>query len=597
MSAFGFELRQAARRVFTWKQTGAIMIPAIGLALATIMFAVGWGYSSLSLPYKDADRLVAVGYVIIETPGDLRSDPTIRVIGDIQPFFDWKERKDVFIDVAATQLRVEPNNSLITKTPNGNVKILLSNATVNYFDVLGISFPGIQAWKASIGSQKPVSVVLPYKIGTNGFDYPEIGQKFQTHDGDGLVVNGVLPLNFVSLSNNISESGFVPFEPKLLYADRAQMEAMLEAGLGWSNLSVIGRLAPGVTPQIAEQMLSAASGGEREVVFGYFGQLKERLTVRPISDIIAESSKPIVWGAWALGALTLLLCTANLAGLLLTRCVYRLREYAMRSALGARFSDLLRMMLAELILLSALAALIAAAIAHGAMPAIAERVPITLAAFGQPAFNYETVIFLIIATLFVVVAGGFLSAVALARNYYKGFSQGIFAVFHSHRMLRIILTVSQVAIATVLLCLSWMTMSGYLDLFSNDPGVDTDVRIVDASNYPGMSIPARYAFALDTLESLRAGDSNARIAVIAGGLLNNGIGLGAFIWFPDGTPLFSCDWRISPGLFRTLKVEILAGRDFTERDNDNVLLINESFAQRMGWPTPVQNKIKPHNRC
>jgi len=56
MKAIGFELKQAARRVLTWKQTGAVLIPAIGLALAAIMFAVGWSYSSFSLPYKDADK-------------------------------------------------------------------------------------------------------------------------------------------------------------------------------------------------------------------------------------------------------------------------------------------------------------------------------------------------------------------------------------------------------------------------------------------------------------------------------------------------------------------------------------------------------------
>ena len=47
MKIVGFELKQSARRVFTWKHTGAILIPAISLALATIMFAVGWSYSSL----------------------------------------------------------------------------------------------------------------------------------------------------------------------------------------------------------------------------------------------------------------------------------------------------------------------------------------------------------------------------------------------------------------------------------------------------------------------------------------------------------------------------------------------------------------------
>ena len=145
MKAIGFELKQAVRRVFTWKQTGAIAIPAIGLALATIMFAVGWSYSALSLPYKDADRLVMVGYVIVSPYSIVGFGPdmTIRLTGDLQPFFDWKERKDIFTDVAATRIHRRGSGSdLVAKTPIGNVKIGLLDATVNYFDVLGISFPG-----------------------------------------------------------------------------------------------------------------------------------------------------------------------------------------------------------------------------------------------------------------------------------------------------------------------------------------------------------------------------------------------------------------------------------------------------------------------
>jgi len=587
MSAFGFELRQAARRVFTWKQTGAIMIPAIGLALATIMFAVGWGYSSLSLPYKDAGQLVMVGYVPIDSPiipsafSSPESAPTLWV--DMQPFFDWKERTDVFIDIAATKtfIRSLAGSNLIVKTPNGNVRLELSEVTSNFFDVLGMSFPGMQVWKTSGDIKTPIPLVLLNTTGVKNFGYTSIGQEFQTHDGDNIVVNGILPANFVPPNGDSGVNSFVPFEPKP--GDKLVDQYTAQDGRTetlWINVDVIGRLAPGVTPQLAEQMLASTSPGERK---DPFGGTKERLTVRPVTDIIAKSSKPVMWGAWALGALTLFLCAANLAGLLLTHCVYRLREYAMRSAFGAQFSDLLRMMLAELFLLSALAALIAAAIAHGAMPAIAESIPIKSAAFGRPTFDVETGTFLIIATLFVAILGGLFAAIALARNYYKGFSQGIFAVFHSHRLTRIFLTVSQTAIATILLSLSWLTVRGYIDLFSSDPVVDGGVRVVEVRASPSMSRQARSAFPIDVLESLRGGDPDARIGVMSGSMLTATPDY-ASVTLSDGTRLVPSFKIISPGLFRTLKVEILAGRDFTEQDKDDVLLINESLARRLGWP-------------
>jgi predicted permease len=590
MRAIGFELKQAARRVFTWKQTGAVLIPAIGLALATIMFAVGWSYSSLSLPFKDADRLVLVGYVLVpggnftfSSSGSSEQRPSLS--GDIQPFFDWKERRDVFTDVAATQRHAAGSGGNLTvKTPNGNAELELSDATVNFFDVLGVSFPGIQAWKAAVDSHNPVPVALPHKIGVKNFDHPEIGRTFQTHDGVGIVVNGILPANFVPPDGHRDVSGIVPFDPK-----RGNATPSMQSEGMWISYSmdVIGRLAPGVTPQLAEQMLASGSGGERTAggPLGMFGG-KERLAIRPVTDIIAKSSRPVVWGACALGALILLLCTANLGGILLARCVFRLREYAMRSALGARFSDLLLMMLMELFLLSAVAAFIAAYITRIAMPAIAERLPIKSAAFGLPVFGWETALFLMTATLFVAAASGLFAAVALAVNYYKGFSQGIFAVFHSHRIPRVLLTVSQTAIATILLCLSWMTVRGYLDIYFRDPGVDTGVRIVEANVSPRMPVSAFNNFALDTIEAMRGGDPNMRIGVFKGSVLKGGSGsVSISLLSPDGTPLRGLNaMEISPWLLRTLKVEILAGRDFTEQDRDDTLLINESLSRLMGWP-------------
>ncbi|MDR0311763.1 MAG: ABC transporter permease [Acidobacteriota bacterium] len=581
MKAFGFEFRQAARRVFTWKQTGAVLIPAIGLALATIMFAVGWSYSSLSLPYKDADRLVIVGYVPMRAGGGaspapgVSSEPVPVLPGDIQPFFDWKERKDVFTDVAATRNHYPSASSeiMIVRTPTGNLQLGLLDATVNFFDVLGISFPGIQAWKASLGSQAPLSVTLPNKTGAEVFAHPEIGEIFQTHDGKNIAVNGILPANFVPPAGGIGENGVVPFEPKRGDAGIIRLQ---NGAIATMSFHVIGRLAPGMTPQLAEQILVSVSGGEIQVALTGGG--KYRLAVRPVVDIIAKPSQPFVWGAWALGALTLILCTANLAGLLLTRCVFHLREYAMRSALGARFSNLLRMMLMELLLLSALAALVAAYIARITMPAIAERLPVKSAAFGQPVFGREAIVFLIIATLSVAAASGLFSIIALARNYYKGFSPGIFAVFHSHRMPRIFLTAGQTAIATVLLCLSWMTVRGYLDIYFRDPGVNTSVRIVGVRVSPGLT---RSDFAIDTLEALRGGDPNMQIGVIQGEVLTNRTSMPSGYKLPDGTWINTGFARTSPGLFRILKAEILAGRDFTEQDRDDVVLINESLARQM----------------
>jgi len=194
MSAFGFELKQAVRRVFTWKQTGAILIPAIGLALATIMFAVGWGYSSLSLPYKDAGQLVRIGYVY---PDDSRQDNAGLLDAEYQPFFDWKERKDVFVDVAAERRMSDLWMYMTVKSDNGSVRLDIREVTANFFDVLGVSFPGIAAWKEAVNVKNPKTVVFLHKTGVNKFGHESMGKLFPSPEGNGIIPIGILPQNFV----------------------------------------------------------------------------------------------------------------------------------------------------------------------------------------------------------------------------------------------------------------------------------------------------------------------------------------------------------------------------------------------------------------
>ena len=354
------------------------------------MFAVGWSYSSFSLPYKDADRLVEVYYENAENNPDL--------LGLHQPFLEWKERRDVFTDVAARR-RAE-FNILLVKTGGGSILLWPQEVTANFFDMLGVSFPGIQAWKKAVNIKYPLPVVLDHKTGFNYFGHESIGKLFPAEEGGGIVVNGILPENFVS---PFGGSAFVPIEI------RHGMNDMK------SVLVVYARLAPGVTPQLAEQMLSVGTSGIRTSA----GGPPPRLKVQPWVDSIVARLRPIVIAAWAMRALILVLCAANLGGILLTRTTYRLREYALRAALGASLSNLVRTLLLEICGIAVIAALVAAYAAWIAMPYIADRVPVILNAFGRPVFEWEAVIFIISATaavmLVIIAAAALLPAMRVLR--------------------------------------------------------------------------------------------------------------------------------------------------------------------------------------
>ena len=602
MTAFGFELKQAARRVFTWRQTGAVLIPAIGLALATIMFAVGWGYSSLSLPYKDAGQLVRVGYVYPDNAGDSAGF----LNAEYQPFFDWKERKDVFDDVAAQRRMSDLWMYMTVKSDNGSVRLDVREVTTNFFDLLGVSFPGIQAWKAAANVKNPKTVVFTHKTGVNKFGHESMGKLFPSPEGNGIIPAGILPENFVlPVTNGLDESdwAFAPIE--LRPGDNANytQSKMMNADGSFSGrvsnssrdpLEVYARLAPGVTPQLAEQMLAGASG-EYTSVLG----TQQRLSIKSLDDALTKQSKPIVSYAWAMCALILVLCAANLGGILLARCTYRLREYALRSALGAKLSNLVRTLLLELLGVAVISAVAAAFIAWLAMPAIAGRVPIKQQAFGRPFFGQEAVVFLIAATAAVIFASAIPSIVVLMRNYYKGFTSGILAVFRSHRVMRILLTASQTAIATLLLCLSWMTVRGYSDIFFRDTGVDTKTRVISVYYPPQQQSESGQVaeFDFDALDVLRGGNPDGRAA---------GFYLSNLSLFKDRRPLsfyllyekmmleepsqgfkenqaFEQLW-VTTGFFKTLGVKIIAGRDFNDSDlSGRETIVNEALTRKMGW--------------
>jgi len=299
-----------------------------------------------------------------------------------------------------------------------------------------------------------------------------------------------------------------------------------------------------------------------------------------------------VWGSWALSGLVLILCSANLSGILLVRCSYRLREYSIRTALGAVFLDLARLIMMELAALSILAAGAAWFAARAVVATVGGWVPVKYLSFGRPVFGWEETVFLIGGTVAAVILSALATLIVIGRNYLRGFSLGQLAVFHSQRWTRMILTAGQVAIAMLLLSISYMAVRSLIDIFTRDAGVDTSTRIVTVNHSPALtgSPQANKSVMESTLYALRGGDPAGPVEVYQGSLFSNFIML---LQFHPASPVHSVmDFKeilginfsyVTPGFFRTANVRMLAGRDFNDQDRSNGVIINAAFARRMGW--------------
>jgi len=536
------------------------------------MFAVGYGYSVFSIPFKDVERLVTVGYPIVTMEQLVLDNSGNPRIGSMPAsiFYDLKERNDVFVDLAAYSARSQVTHDGLGRhslwqimAPRQNASFTGLEVTHNYFDVLGISFHGLHEWKQHSETTYPVPLIVTHEAGVKNFGVEAIGKEFDT-DNDKITLFGILPEGFLSLIYTHKDNlGFSPLILNRAYADSVQ---------------IVARLAPGVTPKLAEQMLFNISNPSAQISTN---PMASRIIVVPVQEQISKSSQRIVIGTWLLGGLILILCIANVAGIYLMRCNYQLGEFALKSALGANFLNLVRPLYFELIILTGIATVIAAIMTQGVLTVITNMVPVTNMAFGKPASGWIVFIFLLVCMIFMGSVSLTPAIMIVLKNYRREITQGHLPVFRSHKATRMFLIISQAAIAMLLLAITGIAVRGYLELFNKDIGVDSSVLVTTVEyslNYP----VAKNAKAVhETLEVLRGGNPDARVAVCTGALFNNANFVSPYIF---DTRMFGQAMYISPGFVRTVKGKILAGREFSANDRSgDVVLLNAALVRRLGW--------------
>jgi len=563
---------EAYRRAFSWKQISTVLILAVGLTLATVMFAVGYGYSAFSIPFKDAERLVTIGYpftfmgqVGYDSDGNTRQDDVPAAL-----LFELKERKDVFTDLAAYTPHMQEmydrggwSTIWTIMAPNQNASFPGLEVTENYFDVLGVSFRGLHEWKQNRETSYPIPFIVTYGTGVKDFGYDAIGKEFDTSYSK-ITLFGILPENFLSLIVNRENLGFSP-----LILNRVDTD----------KVNVVARLAPGVTPKLAEQMLSGYAGQYAPVSND---PVASRIIVRSFQKELLKPAQRIVLGAWLMGGLILILCITNVAGIYLMRCNYQLREFALKTALGAKFLNLIRPLYFELIILAGIATVLAAMMVQSILTVLTNMVPVTNMAFGKPASGWIVFIFMSVCMIVMIAASLMPVIIIVLKNYRRGFNGSHITMFRSHKAVRMLLIGSQAAIAMLLLAISSMAVRSYLDLFNKDIGVDSSVLVTTASYSHKIPNTQIGTVIIETLEALRDGNPDARVAACIGTLFDNFFMTSSPVGFKNVKSIRGM--HISPGFVRAINGKLLAGREFTDKDRrGEVILLNAALSKAEGW--------------
>jgi len=364
-------------------------------------------------------------------------------------------------------------------------------------------------------------------------------------------------------------------------------------------LAVIGRLKPGWTTERASAQLTAISPGifaatlpPKYDAINKKDYLRFRLGAsqadKGVSDLRRSEDNPL-YILLALSGLVLLLACANLANLLLARASARQREMALRLTLGASRTRLMRQVLAESLLLAILGTAagvgLAQLLSHALIAMLSSRdnhIVLDMApdwrvlCFAAGLAGLTCILF----GLAPAMQAFYTDPGAAMKASGRGTTAG-----REHFVLRRILIVVQVALALVLLSGALLFTQSLRNLLTLDAGFQQDHILIANFNYPALHIPQerRRPFQRDLKGRIQAIPGVQSVAETFIVPISHS-GWDDNIDVPGG-PQRQDTWfnSVSAGFFQTLRIPLLAGRDFNDQDTPDsprVAIVNETFARK-----------------
>jgi predicted permease len=571
------------RRSPLFTLTAALSL-AIGIGANTTIFSIASTLLLRPLPgLSDPSRLVDVGRTQDGNGFDNSSYLNYR---------DYRERQKTLTDVYA--LRIEPQPMSLATSKDAQ-RIYGQIVSANYFTILGT--------RAVIGrllqdrDDAPANshsvIVLSYELWNRTFasDPAIVGQTIALNSHPFMVV-GVAPPGFQG-TTMLKPDAWTPMASTADTMPRVGGDIFNRRAAVW--LVMGGRLKDGVTiAQARSEAQAIGANLEREYPQDNRGK---GLTVTRSALVPGQT----VMVAGFLGflliivALVLSITCVNVVGMLLARAATRRREIAVRLAIGAGRGRLIRQLLTETIILfvaGGLAGLLLTNWLTTLLLAVIPKLPIPID-FTVHA-DWRVVSFGILISFIAALLSGLAPALQASRTDLvpalktEGLDSG-----PSRRRLRNILVVGQVTMSLILVIVAGLFLRALEHAAAIQPGFDerrVDVIQLDLS-LAGYTADTARPFVRELLERTRSvpGVESATLSIdlpLDGGRKGFG-GLKAPGKTPPRGEYFPADWNVvEPGLFRTLKLPLTRGRDFTDGDTAaslRVAIVNEALAAQI-WP-------------
>jgi putative ABC transport system permease protein len=537
-----------------------VLVFALGLGASTIVFGALNAVVLAPMPFPQPDQLVRLDQVNV-------SRSVERFSVSLPLLRDWQARAQSFTGVAAER------SGAVTVTGLGDPRrVDAVFMTHNLYPTLGVT-PAIgRSFTAEddTATAGPV-VMVSHSLWQRAFGAdPLVLNRPLIIDGRAHTIVGVAAPNTLRTDEHV----LLPLVP------------YTEDRRGHADLDVYARLTPGTSvAQASTEMAEIARQLEQEHPDVHQGW---SVNVTPLAGAVLGGETPRVLYLLfaAVGALLLVAC-ANLSTLLLVRASTRTREMAVRAAVGGGRSRIIRQLLTESVLLAVVGGALGVALSFAGIRLLRTSLLADLPRAAEISVDLRVLLFALVASTVTGILSGLTPARQMSRlDVVAGLRDGSRTVAGGANASRNALVVAQLALSVVLLTAAGLTIRTLDRLHNTELGFSPD-RILTVRVAP-RERPEAFVTAL--LERVRALPGVAMAGAVNSAPMSPG-NLSLHV-FPVGearlapTDSIQADWRIvSDGYFGAMGTPLLAGRDFTPRDDEDapkVIVINQTLA-RMMW--------------
>lgn len=570
------------------KQPGFTVIAVIALALGiganTAIFSVVNAVLLEPLPFANADKLVIV-YETNQQRGSTRSAASYPNLAD------WRDQNNVFERMSSY------HNADFVLTGEGE-PARIQGATVNadLFPLLGVAPILGRAFIPDEDKPGPSRVVmLSHRLWQTRFKSdPNVVDKPVILGGKPFTVVGVMPEGFQFPIGS---------DPVDLWATVAgDSEYFNQRGAHY--MQVIARLKPGVTlPEAQAEMNGIAANLERQ----YPDQNSRRgINLVPALESLVGDVRPALLILLSAVGCVLLIACANVANLLLARATTRHKEMAIRSALGASRSRVVRQLLTESVLLAMAGGALGLLVAMWGTDVLVSLSREDLPRAGQIGMDGRVLGFTFLVSILTGVVFGLAPAIHSSKTDLneslkeggRGSTEGA-----RRNRLRAALVIGEVAIAIVLLAGAGLLIQSLRRLQQVNPGFSArnvmtfSIGLPEVKYKPAQQVEFYRQF-LARLEALPGVISASAVMPLplSGDRMR-------VTFETEGRPIPKSDLpateirTVGLGYFKTIGIPLIKGRDFSERDDKKapaVIIVNEEFARQF-FPgeDPIGKHIQP----